>query len=66
MNVALQNRLIDFLVEVEEFCDNYSDAEVVGDPSTFRPNRAMRMQIEAQQLRERIERNTKNNWLLPD
>lgn len=64
MNIALQNRLIDFLVEVEEFCDNYSDAELENE--AFKPNKAMRMMIEAQQLRERIERNTKNNWLLPD
>lgn len=58
MNSALVNNLIDLLERVEDFCDNYADAEVEGDPATWIPNSAMRLQVEAQQLRERLERGT--------
>ena len=52
---SLNDQLLDFLDSIDDFLDNYIDADCEGDPPTFRPNRAMRLQSEAKELYSRLE-----------
>ena len=55
MGSDLRYRVIDFLEELDSFLDDYADADAEGDPLAYRPNQAMSMQTEAQELREALE-----------
>ena len=55
MAYTLNDQLLDFLDSIDRFLDDQADADCEGDPPAFKPNKAMKLQQEAQELYRRLE-----------
>ena len=55
MDSQLSSQLIDFLYSISDFLDDQADADCVGDPPRYKPNKAMQLMAEADDLVSKLE-----------